>query len=76
MTGERPAGDSSVSADAGIGHVVATSLEGTREALEAATALARGLSGQVVVFIPRAAPNVHSGHCPDEADAALRRLID
>lgn len=76
MIEERPSADSSVCGDGDIVHVVATSLEGTREALEAATALARGLSGRVVVFIRRAAPRLHSDHSFDEADAALRRLID
>ena len=76
MIAEHPSADSSVKADGGIVHVVATSLEGTRAALEAATALARGLSGRVVVFIRRAAPNVLSDHSADGADAALRRLVD
>lgn len=49
-------------------HVIATSLEGTRAALDTATALACGLSGQVVLFIPRAAP--------DETENDLRRLTE
>jgi hypothetical protein len=50
-------------------HVIATSVEGTREALDTATALARGLSGRVVLFVKRAPPD-------DEAADALRRLTD
>lgn len=34
-------------------HVIATSVDGTREALETATALARGLCGRVVLFLRR-----------------------
>ena len=76
MFEEHLSADPSLSAGGGIVHVVATSLEGTREALEAATALARGLSGRVVVFVRRAAPDVHFDDTADGAEAALRRLID
>lgn len=65
--------------DSGTVHVIATSLEGTREALDAATALARGLSGYVVLFIRRAAPALG----PDgkvqrtgESERALRALAE
>jgi hypothetical protein len=60
-------------------HVIATSLDGTREALEAATVFARGLSGRVVVFVPRASSNVLSPERDpkaDRAEAALRGLTD
>ena len=53
------------------------SLEGTREALEAAAALARGLNGRVVVFLRRASidlklPDQNINN--DETEQALRRL--
>lgn len=59
-------------------HVIATSLEGTRAALEAATTLARGLSARVLVFVRRAAPGVHSLREDQEqtAEAALKRLTN
>jgi hypothetical protein len=63
----------------GTVHVIATSLDGTREALEAATVFARGLSGRVVVFVPRASSNVRSPQrdtTADRAEAALRGLAD
>lgn len=37
-------------------HVIATSLEATREALVAATALARGVAGRVALFLCRPSP--------------------
>src|SRR5215213_2376170 len=65
--------------DGGTVHVVATSFTGTREALEAATALARGLNRRVVVFLRHASidlklpdPNIDN----DEPEQALRRLAD
>lgn len=74
LTAESPA-----TANGGTVHVIATSLEGTREALEAATALARGLCGRVVVFLRRAStdlnvpdPNIDN----NETEQALRRLTD
>jgi hypothetical protein len=63
----------------GTVHVIATSLDGTREALEAATVFARGLSGRVVVFVPRASSNVRSPErdtMADRAEAALRGVAD
>lgn len=60
MVGEHCAADPVVSLDGRTVHVIATSPAGTREALEAATALARGLGGRVVVFVRRAAPDVQS----------------
>lgn len=79
MVGEHCAADPVVSLDGRTVHVIATSPAGTREALEAATALARGLGGRVVVFVRRAAPDVQSiGRAPDtdSAEAALCRLVD
>jgi hypothetical protein len=58
-------------------HVVATSLEGTREALEAATALARGLCGRVVVFLRRPSTDLNASDQTinnDDTEQALRRL--
>lgn len=46
-------------------YVVATSVEGTREALEVATAWARGVSGRAVLLVPRA-----------EEEHAIRQLAD
>jgi hypothetical protein len=59
-------------------HVVATSVEGTRAALDAATALARGLCGRVVLFVRRASPdpNRHDQDIQDTTTDALRRLAD
>jgi hypothetical protein len=78
MGEEHSAVDSSNSLGGGTVHVIATSLEGTREALEAATTLARGLSARVVVFVRRAAPSMHS--LPEDrdqtAEAALKRLTN
>jgi len=58
-------------------HVIATSLEGTRVALDAATAIARGICGSVMVFLRRAsaAPDLsdHDDNS-DETVAALKRL--
>jgi hypothetical protein len=59
-----------VGVDGGTVHVIATSLEGTREALEAATALARGFSGRVVLFLRRPAEAVQAL----DADADILRL--
>lgn len=49
-------------------HVIATSLEGTRAALDVATALARALSARVALFIPCTAA--------DGTTASLRRLTE
>jgi hypothetical protein len=79
MIEEHSAADSSVSLLGGTVHVIATSVDGTREALEAATTLACGLSGRVVVFVRRVAPDAHSlgrARDLDSAEAGLRRLID
>ncbi len=54
----------------GTVHVIATSLEGTRLALEAAAARARGMRGRVVLFVPRASLDPHMlCHGRNEADA-------
>jgi hypothetical protein len=60
-------------------HVIATSVEGTREALDAATALARGTCARVLVFLRRSAasPNVSDqGIDNDETVNALKRVTD
>jgi hypothetical protein len=62
--------------DGGTVYVIATSDDGTREALEAATALARGLSGRVVLFLQRGFHSPKTDMEADAAEAALRRLID
>ena len=79
MTATHLTADPPATANGGTVHVIATSLEGTREALEAATALARGLCGRVVVFLRRASmdmnlPNRNINN--DETEQALRRLAD
>ena len=59
-------------------HVIATSVDGTRAALDEATALARGRSGRVVLFLRRAATSLNgpeSGNS-DDTERALRRLTD
>ena len=71
--------DPPAASSGGTVHVIATSLEGTREALEAATALARGLCGRVVVFLRRASADLNvPGQNIDnnETEQALRRLTD
>ncbi len=63
----------------GTVHVIATSLDGTREALEAAIVFARGLSGRVVIFVPRASSNAlgpERGTTADWAEGAVRGLAD
>jgi hypothetical protein len=63
----------------GTVHVIATSFEGTLEALEAATTLARGLRGRVVVFFRRASAslNLSDQHINgDESLNALRRQAE
>ena len=60
-------------------HVIATSLEGTRGALDAATALARGIHGRVVLFLCRRSADVTRADDQidtGEAERALRRLTD
>ena len=79
MTATHLTADSSVTANGGTVHVIATSLEGTREALEAATALARGLCGRVVVFLRRASTDINVSDQNvnnNETEQALRRLTD
>jgi hypothetical protein len=79
MTATHVTADPPTTANGGTVHVVATSLEGTREALEAATALARGLCGRVVVFLRRASTdlNVADQNIDNhETEQALRRLTD
>jgi hypothetical protein len=78
MTGTHLTADSRATENGGTVHVIATSLEGTREALEAATALARGLSGRVVVFLRRASIdlNLSDQHINNESEQALRRMTD
>jgi len=78
MVEEHSAANSSNGFSGRTVHVIATSQEGTREALEAAATLARGRSARVVVFVRRVTPGVHS--LPEDHDetveAAFRRLID
>ena len=79
MTATHFTGDPPAASSGGTVHVIATSLEGTREALEAATPLARGLCGRVVVFLRRASADVNvPGQNVDnnETEQALRRLTD
>src|SRR5689334_16386542 len=59
-------------------HVVATTVEGTRAALEEATAMARGDSGRVVLFLRRSAPTLDKGPASDRgaAERALRQLTE
>jgi hypothetical protein len=79
MTATHLTADSPATANGGTVHVIATSLEGTREALEAATALARGLCGRVVVFLRRGSTDLN---VPDpsidknETEQAVRRLTN
>jgi hypothetical protein len=78
MTATHLTADPPATANGGTIHVIATSLEGTREALEAATALARGLCGRVVVFLRRASMDAT---CPIRTSTpmrwnTLRRLTD
>jgi hypothetical protein len=67
-----------VGVDGGTVHVIATSLEATREALETAAALARGSSGRVVLFLRRASPDVQPADPRGEGVqlAALKRLTE
>lgn len=74
MAGTNPTTDSPTTNE--TVHVIATSLEGTREALEAATALARGICGRVVLFLRRRSPNPDLPDMKDETEQALRRLAD
>jgi hypothetical protein len=79
MTATHFTADPPAASNGGTVHVIATSLEGTREALEAATALARGLCGRVVVFLQRASIDLNipdQNISKDERDQALRRLTD
>jgi hypothetical protein len=56
-------------------HVIATTIEATREALAAACALARGLSGRVTVFFCRRSSGYGSADTEDaRAEAELRCL--
>jgi hypothetical protein len=79
MTATHATAGPPATANGGTVHVIATSIEGTREALEAATALARGLNGRVVVFLRRASIDLK---LPDqnisnnETEQALRGLTD
>jgi hypothetical protein len=57
-------------ATGGTVHVIATSLAGTRAALDAATALARGFGGRVVLFLRRQPSEANAG----EEEAALNEL--
>jgi hypothetical protein len=58
-------------------HVIATTIEATREALAAACALARGLSGRVAVFICRRSSGYGSVDPERErAEIQLRRLAE
>jgi hypothetical protein len=58
-------------------HVIATTIDATREALAAACALARGLSGRVAVFICRRSSASGSADPEDErAQTELRQLIE
>src|SRR5437867_6954306 len=79
MTATDLTADSAATANGGTVHVIATSLEGTREALDAATALARGFCGRVVVFLRRAStdlnvpdPNIDN----NETEQTVRRLTN
>jgi hypothetical protein len=79
MTATHFTTDRPLASNGGTVHVIATSLEGTREALEAATALARGLCGRVVVFLRRASADLNvPGQNVDnnETEQALRCLTD
>jgi hypothetical protein len=79
MTATHFTPDPPATSNGGTVHVIATSLEGTREALEAATALARGLCGRVVVFLRRTSADLNvPGQNVDnnETEQALRRLTD
>jgi len=56
--------------------VIATTVDATREALAAASALARGLSGRVAVFICRRSSGYGSVDPEDErAETELRQLV-
>ena len=60
-------------------HVIATSLEGTRQALEAAAGLAGGIHGRIVLFLRRRSAELNvAGNTivRDEGEQALRRLAD
>lgn len=58
-------------------HVIATTIEATREALDAACALARGLSGRVALFVCRRSSVHGSVDSEDErAETELRRLAE
>jgi hypothetical protein len=77
MANTNPCADSPAPANGRAVHVIATSLEGTREALDAATALARGICGRVIVFLRRAsaAPDLSDqDDNNDETVDALKRL--
>ena len=79
MTATDLTADSPATANGGTVHVIATSLDGTREALEAATALARGLCGRVVVFLRRPSIDLNRPDRNinnDQSEQALRRLTD
>jgi len=71
--------DPPVALHGGTVHVIVTSLEGTREALDAATALARGLCGRVVVFLRRGSRTLNmrgQNVGINETEPSLRRVID
>lgn len=70
--------NSTARTDAPVGetvHVIATSLEGTRHALEAATALARGVCGRVLLFVRRASADLNLDRgTTDQTEDAFRQL--
>jgi hypothetical protein len=66
--------DSAASVHGKTIHVIATSLDGTREALEAATALARGLCAHVVLFLWRGSARLNGFDQDFKAQAAERAL--
>ncbi len=69
--------DPPAAANGGTVHVIATSLEGTREALDAATALARGICGSVTLFLRTSSSAPDLSDQDDNGDKtvdALKRL--
>jgi hypothetical protein len=66
----------SESMNGGTVHVIATSLEGTRHALDAATALARGVCGRVLLFVWRLSPglNVANRDVLNETEDEMKHL--
>lgn len=66
----------SVAAASQTVHVIGTSLEATREALVAATALARGLAGRVALFLCRPSPIRRLSDEAQRAENDIKRLAE